>query len=387
MKQSSNPFFVYPPVAALALYASVVGALIPAIRDAFPGLSLAATGLFSTLQSLGTTLSVILCFCLFSALNKVRVMAMCQLLLAMCLLLFGINNILLLLYVLLFFIGLFSNVVDTLSNSVLADLEPQRKAFHISLLQAIWAAAAAVGPWFALVLGGTYPPVFIVLSIVVITAGAAFTLGLKRELRLPFVQQRENFGALGKLVRTLKLKGMGLLLVTSFFNAIVLTSFNFFISSYILSIGGSSVSAMFVLSMLFLGELVGRLVYAPLAHRISVRTVMMLFNALSVAAFAFMVFCSDIVVIGILAGIGGLGTAANFPALVVQACAIVPDDTAAGSSLIFLGFTLACFVAPPLVGAIGDAAGLKTAMLCAISLLLPVIALSWRIKSQNVQNT
>ena len=387
MKQSSKPYFVYPPVAALALYASVVGALIPAIRDAFPGLSLAATGLFSTLQSLGTALSVILCFCVFSALNKVRVMALGQLMLAACLLVFGLNSVLLLLYVLLFFIGLFSNIVDTLSNAVLADLEPRRKAFHISLLQALWAAAAAAGPWFVLVLGGTYPPVFIGLSILVVAAGAAFAFGLNRELRIPLIQQRENFGALGKLVRTLKLKGIGLLLVTSFFNSFVLISFNFFISSYILSIGGSNVGAAFALSMLFLGALLGRLVYAPLAHRIPVRTVMMLFNALSIAAFAGMVFCPDITGIGILAGIGGLGTAANFPALVVQACAIVPDDTAAGSSLIFLGFTLACFAAPPLIGAIGDAAGLKTAMLCAASLLTAVIVLSSRIKPHAAQNT
>lgn len=57
MKQSTKPSFVYPPVAALALYASVVGSMIPAIRGAFPGLTLAAAGLFSTLHSVGTALS------------------------------------------------------------------------------------------------------------------------------------------------------------------------------------------------------------------------------------------------------------------------------------------------------------------------------------------
>jgi len=59
-------------------------------------------------------------------------MALCQLVLAVCLLLFGINSILLLLYVLLFFIGLSSNIVDTLSNSVLADLEPRHKGAGVN---------------------------------------------------------------------------------------------------------------------------------------------------------------------------------------------------------------------------------------------------------------
>ena len=148
MKQSAKPFFVYPPVATLALYASVTGALVPAIRAAFPGLTLAGAGLFSTLQSLGTAASVILCFCIFSALNKARVMALFQMLLAVCTILFGLNHVLLLLYALFFFIGLFSNIVDTLSNAVLADLLPQRKAFHIGLLQALWAAAGALGSLF-----------------------------------------------------------------------------------------------------------------------------------------------------------------------------------------------------------------------------------------------
>ncbi len=380
MKQSAKPYFVYPPIGALALYASVMGSLIPSIRDAFPGLTLASAGLFSTLQSLGTALSVILCFCLFSALNKVRVMALCQLVLAVCLLLFGINSILLVLYALLFFIGLSNNIVDTLSNSVLADIEPRRKAFHINMLQALWAASAAAGPWFTLLLGGTYPPVFIGLSIVVAAAGAAFAFGLKRELHQPFVQRRDNFGALGKMVRTLKLKGMGLLLALSFSNAFVLVSFSYFISSYILSIGGSSLNAAFALSMLFVGTLLGRLIYAPLAHRISARTVMLAANALSAAAFAGIAFCTDVTAAGVLACIGGIGTAVNFPSTLVHACALVPNDTASGSALVFLGFTLATFAAPPLIGVIGDAAGLKTAMLCAASLLIAVIVLASRLK-------
>ena len=382
MKQSAKPYFVYPPIAALALYASVMGSLIPAIRAAFPGLTLASAGLFSTLQSLGTALSVILCFCLFSALNKVRIMALCQLVLAACLLLFGFNSILLVLYALLFFIGLFTNIVDTLSNSVLADIEPQRKAYHINMLQALWAASAVAGPWFTLVLGGTYPPVFIGLSIVVAAAGTAFAFGFKRELRQPFVQRRDNFGALGKLVRTLKLKGMALLLAISFFNAFVLVSFSYFISSYILSIGGNSTDAAFALSMLFVGTLLGRLIYAPLSHRIPARTVMLTANVLSVAAFAGISICADVTWAGILACIGGIGTAVNFPSTLVHACALVPNDTASGSALVFLGFTLAALTAPPLIGAIGDAVGLKIAMLCATSLLLAVIALAWRLKPQ-----
>ena len=382
MKQNSKPYFVYPPVATLALYASVIGSLIPAIRNAFPGLTLTATGFFSTLQSIGTALSVILCFCIFSALNKARIMAVCTLLLAATVVLFGLNNVLLLLYVLLFFIGLFNNIVDTLSNAVLADLTPLRKGFHIGLLQALWAAAGAAGPYFAILLGSEYPPVFIGLGIIMAASGVVFTAGLAREVRMPLVQQRENFGALGKLIRTLKRKGVAPIVLTSFFNAFVQVSMILFITSYILGIGGSVYHSAFALSMIFVGTLAGRVIYARLSHRLSIRTIMMASNMLAIAGYTAMLFCPDPTWAGILAGIGGIGIAPNFPGLVVEACHIVPDDTASGTALVFLGYTVACFVAPPIIGAIGDASSLQTALFVVTGVLIIVVALSSFLRRQ-----
>ncbi len=382
MKQNAKPYFVYPPVATLALYASVIGSLIPAIRSAFPGLTLTAAGFFSTLQSIGTALSVILCFCVFSALNKARIMAICTMLLAVTVVLFGVNNVLLLLYVLLFFIGLFNNIVDTLSNAVLADLTPQRKGFHIGLLQALWAAAGAAGPYFSILLGSEYPPVFIGLGIIMAISGIVFTAGLRREVRMPFMQQRENFGALGKLIRTIKQKGVALIVLTSFFNAFVQVSMIMFITSYILGIGGGPYHSAFALCMIFVGTLAGRVIYARLSGRLAIRTIMMASNALAIAGYAAMLLCPDPAWAGILAIIGGIGIAPNFPGLVVEACHIVPDDTASGTALVFLGYTVACFAAPPVIGAIGDAAGLQMALLAATSVLLIVVALSSFLRRQ-----
>jgi MFS family permease len=366
-------------VATLALYASVIGALIPAIRAAFPGLTLATAGLFSTLQSVGTAASVILCFCVFSALNKARVMALSQLLLAVCVVLFGVNHALVLAYALFFFIGLFSNVVDTLSNAVLADLLPRRKAFHIGLLQALWAATGAAGPYFALVLGNEYTPVFLALGLLMAAAGLAFAAGLRDELRGPLVQRRENFGALGKLVRTLRLKGAKTIVLANFLNSFVQISMVFFLSSYALSVGGSRLEAAFVLSMMFVGLLAGRVAYTRLSHRIGARAIMMASNGLAFLAYIGMLLCPSLVWVGVLAGLGGAGAASNFPALVVEAANLVPDDTASSTSLVFLGYTVASFIAPPVVGALGDAVGLQTALLCTTGLSLTLVALSSRL--------
>ena len=217
-------------------------------------------------------------------------------------------------------------------------------------------------------LGNEYPPVFIGLGIVMAAAALVFAGGLKAELRQPLLQQRENFGALGKLIRTLRKKGVPLVTLTSFFNSFVQLSMVFFLSSYVLSSGGSPLDAAFALSMMFVGLLIGRIVYARLAHRLSPRVILMVSNALAFTAYAGMLLCPSLLGAGILAALGGLGAAPNFPALVVEACGVVPDDTASGTSLVFLGYTFACFVAPPIVGALGDALDLQTALLCVVCL-------------------
>jgi fucose permease len=381
MKQETKPFFVYPPVMALALYTTVLGYMIPAIRDAF-SLTLAQAGLFSTLQSIGTALSVLLCFSVFSALNKTRIMATCAFLLAIVIIIIGISDILLILYALFLLLGLFNNIVDTLSNALIADLTPQKKSFHIGLMQALWSAAGAVGPFFAMLLGSSYTPVFLGLGIFTALCALVFLLALRSEAAMPFMQKRHNLGGLGKLLRTLKRKGLKLYLAAAILNAIVQITMVYFTSSYVTLIGGSSLQSAVALSALFAGTMAGRLVYAQLLHNRPARKVLPLVNVLALAAFAATLLCTDPVLVCVLAGLGGVGLSMNFPAYLVALCNIVPDDTAAASALVFLGYTLACFAAPPVFGAIGDAIGLQTSLLIATAVLIPLIAVSMLLQGE-----
>lgn len=381
MKQEHKPFFVYPPVMALALYLTVLGYMIPAMRDAF-SLSLAEAGLFSTLQSIGTALSVLLCFSVFSALNKTRIMAICAFLLAVVIIFIGISDILLILYALFLLLGLFNNVVDTLSNAIIADLSPQKKSFHIGLMQALWSAAGAAGPFFAMLLGSGYTPVFLGLGIFTALCALVFFLALRREAAMPLMQKRQNLGGLGKLLRTLKRKGLKLYLTAAILNAIVQICMVYFISSYMTLIGGSALQSAVALSSLFLGTMLGRLVYAQVLHNAPAKKVLPYTSALALVAFTAMLLCTDPVLVCVLAGLGGVGLSMNFPAYLVELCNIVPDDTAAASSLVFLGYTLACFAAPPVFGAIGDAIGLQASLLIGTAVLIPLIVVSTRLHSE-----
>ncbi len=381
MKQELKPYFVYPPVMALALYATVLGYMIPALRDAF-SLSLAQAGLFSTLQSVGTALSVLLCFTVFSALNQTRIMAICSFVLALVIVCIGVSTQLILLYALFLLLGLFNNITDTLSNSIIADLTPQKKSFHIGLMQALWSAAGTAGPFFAMLLGSEYQPVFLGLGAFTALCAFVFVFALRTEAAMPMLQKRHTLGGVGKLLRTLKRKGVKRYLVAAILNAIVQITFIYFISSFVTDNGGSPLQSAVALSAFFFGSMLGRLLYAKLMHTFPARRVLPAASFLALLAIGAMLICADPVLICVLAGIGGFGLSMNFPAFIVEMCGLVPDDTAAASSLVFLGYTLACFAAPPVFGAIGDATSLQTAMLAALALLLPLIAVCLKLHSE-----
>lgn len=381
MTQKVNPYFVFPPIMALALYATILGYVIPSIRSAF-SLTLAQAGLFSTMQSAGTALSVLLCFGVFSALNKPRVMGICAFALALVIVFMGASASLAVLYALFLLLGLFNNVVDTLSNAVIADLAPQKKSFYIGLLQALWSAVAAGGPFFAMLLGNRYSPVFIGLGIFTALCALVFALSMRPLTALPLVQNRRNLGGPGKLLRTLKQKGVKRYVAAAVLNAAVQITMFYYIASYITLTGGGELQRAVTISALFSGMTAGRLIYVRVLHRIPTHRLLPAAAALAFVSYSAMLLCTPPVLICVFAFSGGFGMSANFPAYVVDLCTLVPEDTAAASSLAFLGYTLAAFAAPPVFGAVGDALGLQTAMLAACALLLPLIAVSLTLRSR-----
>lgn len=381
MKQATKPYFVYSPVMALALYVTVLGYMIPVLRDAF-SLTLAQAGLFSTLQSVGAALSVLLCFTVFSALNQARIMAFCSFALSVVIVLIGFSHVLIIIYALFLLLGFFNNVTDTLSNSLIADLSPQKKSYHIGLMQALWSALGAAGPFFAMLLGSNHTPVFLGLGVFTALCALVFALGLRSEIALPMMQKRHNIGGLSKLLRTLKRKGVKRYLAAGVLNSVVQLTVIYFVASFVAECGGSELQSALALSAYFFGSMLGRLSYAKSLHRFASRKVLPIASAIALAAIAIMLFNTEPVIICVMAGIGGFGLSMNFPAFIVELCGIVPDDTAAASSLVFLGYTLACFIAPPFFGALGDALGLQTSMLIALTLLLPLILICLKLHSE-----
>ena len=72
MKKPARQLFVFPTLMVLALYTTALGFLAEPLQKMF-GFTLAEVGLFSTMQSIGSGVALVLCFCIFSAMNRSRV--------------------------------------------------------------------------------------------------------------------------------------------------------------------------------------------------------------------------------------------------------------------------------------------------------------------------
>ncbi len=372
MKHAGKPVFVYPSVVAIALYYAVLGYLIPAIRTRFD-LSLLEAGLFSTMQSVGFFISLLLCFCVFGALNKPRVMAASLLLSALCLAGLAVAPSVALLCALFLFTGIFTNILDTLSNAVIADLAGETRGRHIGLLQALFSAAGAAASYFALLLGGEYTVVFVVLAMLSAVSLLPFTLGLRGEMRRPWLQSPQGFLSLRKVARLVRVRGVMPVVTAAFVGIFVQISLTFFLSSYV---GDADGAGAFALCMLYSGALAGRLVFSRLSRRVDSCRIMAVGNALALAGIVTLLLVRDATLIGLVALLPGFGLSANFPGLIVRACGMLPEDSAAASALIFLGVNTAACTAPPLVGFVGDTLGLHTAFALCAALLVPMILLS-----------
>ena len=375
MKRFKKQFFVYPAEMMLALYLTVLGYMIPEIQKTF-GLSNTAVGLFSTLQSLGLFAALILCFCLFSGLNKTHIISMSAIALATCMILLGFNRIAIILYILFFFIGMLNAIMDTLSNALIVDMSGNKAKIYLGLLHALWAAAGVIGPYFAIMLGGDYTTAFVGLGILLVVSAIIFSLGLNRRMRKPLVQAQHNIGGLRKLLRLLKKPGMPIIVLLGFFNCFMQMSFIYFISAYASSLGIILGGGALALSLLVGGFLVGRILYSGFAHKFPTIKLMLILSAMTLCSFTIMLFSQNAVLIFALIFVGGLGISVTVPGLVVEACVIVPEDTAAASSLVFFGIGVGAFFGPLIVGAIGDAAGLQSGLLAATAMLIPFIALA-----------
>ena len=375
MRNTLKKLSIYPPIMMLSMYSVVVGYLIPQIKEMF-SMTYAQVGAIGTMTSVGGLLAQVACFSIFAALNKSRIILFSLLGAAVCLLLIGFNRIVFVMYALFLIRAFFGLSANSLSNAMVVDIFPKRTEFFVGLYHALAAGAAIAGPYLALALDNDFTLSFAASGLIIAASAVVFWFGMKDERAKPMVANRANFGGLKKLVRIFKRQSMLLFLLISFFSGFVFNITIFFMSSYTSEINGAASDGAFALSMLLTGIFIGSLLYSFVAHRISTMRIIIFSNILALGFFIVMVFAASPQMIGVFAALGGLFIGPVLPGLFVQVVKVVPDDTGTGSAVLLFGTLLAGVLAPPIIGAIADAVGMRNALMVSLITFVPVIALA-----------
>ncbi|MBT3320203.1 MAG: MFS transporter [Clostridia bacterium] len=375
MRNTLKKLSIYPPIMMLSMYSAVLSYLIPQIKEMF-SMTYAQVSVISTMQSVGGLLAQVVCFGVFSALNKSRIILFSLIGAAVCLVLIGFNRVVFIMYALFLIRAFFGLSANSLSNAMVVDIFPKRTEFFVGLYHALAAGAAIVGPYLALALGNDFTLSFAASGAIIAASAVVYWFGMKDERAKPLVANRANFGGIGKLIRIFKRKNMVLYLLISFFSGFVFHITILFMSSYTSEISGLASDGAFALSMLLAGIFVGSLLYSFVAHRISTLKIIIVSNIIALGLFIVMVFVGSPLMIGIFAALGGLFIGPVMPGLFVQVVKVVPDDTGTGSAVLLFGMLLAGVLAPPIIGAIADAVGMRMAILVSLVTFVPVIALA-----------
>lgn len=378
MSKFARQVFVFPPIMVMSVYFTALGFMVPTIQEMF-ALSAAEVGILSTMQSIGTFAALVLCFCLFSAMNKSRIFLLTTTLFAVCLILLAYNNIITVMYILLILIGLLTGIGSTVSNSLMVDGTTKKTpSYYIGILHGVWAGMAAVGPFFVLLLDGDYTKTFLWLGILTLATLVIYAFGLRNNIKQPTWEDKSKVGTIGKLLRTFKYRGMKVILVIAFLTTIIRVGFTFFIRSYISFMGGETIVGAYVIGVMFIGMLIGRLTYGRVSHRVSANKVLLVSNVIAVIAFLAMLLTNNMALFIILMAVGAICISINVPIMIAKAYEIIPNDSTGATSFVFLSLVAGSFIGPPLIGLIGDYFDMRIALLVCVSVLIPVIILALR---------
>jgi len=362
-----------------SLNVSLQGQMFSAIKSAY-SLSLSQGGLLLSMQSVGGALLSVVCILFISVLNKTKLLVVSGLILCVLLMLVGVLPPLILLFIIYAVLGFSGGAINTLTNSVMVDTAPRHAERYISFMHMLFSFGSVIAP---VVSQAIFPSVGL-LGVFLIFGGFALcwavfaVLAFSSYMKTPLVTGSLSFGPrFREAVAVLKMPGMGIVFVISILITAWQLSAIYYISTYIAGLTGNAMDGAIALSLLFLGMMISRLIFARFADKFSKGIVLLVTNLAGLLAWAAVFLLPGLTAKYVLLVLSAMACGSNFPITFSAACRLVPKNTAAASSYVNLGYYIAIFTMIPLVGTLGDALELGTALfLCTLPLLI-MLPMSW----------
>jgi len=367
-----------------------IGTLITRIIEHY-GIRMAQAGLLSSFNSAGNFFAIFIITIFVGRIHKMILLGIILFFYAVSLCLVSIAPPFSIVLMCFSLIGLFGATVDTIVNSMLADLMPDNVNRSMSLLHGFFGLGGFCGPIFMDRIAGAlnwmqvyfFVSMFFFIFILIYVSYVKLKWNLLGVCISAEKQVRVGFS---DVIKFFNKRRHLLLWLAMFFYGGNQSTLVIWLKRYVETHLNAPVWGAYALSAVWLGTAISRLVISP-AINASSPVKICIGNLITAVALAAGLLAGSAHGIAAAALAAGLSSGLTIPLIIAMGCEWNPERTAYGTMMPFMALFLAYFLFPPLSGLIGDFIGIPwgVAVGAASALMTAVIAvvLNRCLKSEN----
>ena len=350
-----------------------IGTLITPIIEHY-GIKMAQAGLLSSFLSMGSFVAIFIITIFAGRVNKIILMGSSVFLYAVSLYYVSVAPRFGVLLASFALIGTFGSTVDTLTNSLLADLVPHNLGKKMSLMHGIYSLGGLCGPVAIERFSGVlnWAQVYFSISLVFFVFLIIYAAFAKWQWRLLAVrlsnEKQVRFG-FPDIVKFFTRKRHVLLWFSLAFYSGNQSTMSIWIKRYVETHLNVAFWGAYALSAMWLGIAISRLLISPNVKASSTRKICV-GNFISAIALAVGLLSNSARGIAAASLVVGLSSGLTIPLAVAICCEWHPGKTALGTLMPYTAMFISCVVFPPLSGLVSDflgiAWGLGVSAACAL---------------------
>ena len=364
---------------ALAVTATFIGNLTPNISDHYD-LNYSQTGNINFLYQIGGAAALLLGAFFSDRTKKSNIIITAAIVMSAGLCLVGAVPPWLVLLVLMFVLGMSTQILNILTSGYTCDIvRPERQSAYVTFLLTFYSIGSTVASQLSVRLSNfVWSTRFLIIGIVGLVLAVLFlasklilkdpdNVGLDAAVASTKSEGNYSLSYLAYMIRNHKYL---LILIMAFLYTGHQTAIIMWFPTYLTEhVGFSDVVMGNVISLYWIGVLLGRILYSFVFRKIKEATFIMLGSFIGSILLAAAIFSGTQMMWQV--GITGLGifTGALFPLFITLGCALFPKNSGSASSFIGVAFLLGGAVFPYILGFVADLVEMQ------ISIYISVLAL------------
>ena len=338
-----------------------IGTLITRIIEHY-GIRMAQAGLLSSFTSAGNFAAIFVITIFVGRINKMLLMGASLFFYAASLYMVSAMPLFGIILVCFALIGIFGATIDTLTNSLLADLMPKNISRNMSLMHGLYGLGGLCGPIVIEALAGllSWAQVYFIISIaffIYVSAYAAFLAWHRSLLTTRMSHEKQGQFGVSDILRFFTQKRNVLLWIAMFFYGGNQSTLAVWIKRYVETHLDMPAWGAYALSAMWLGTAVCRLVISPNIKASSPMNICVgnLISALVLAAGLLSASAQGITAASLAVG---LSSGLTVPLIIALGCELYKVKTAFGTLMPFTALFIAYVVFPPFSGFVSDSLGI-----------------------------